>query len=225
MTPAVFAILDGVQQRFEQLVHNCLLVAGGFLAGYLLGGLVGWGVNRYALRRKRPDQALPEPVAKLFRVVGGIIGAIIVALLVFVGGLGGGPGKGAGEGTGNPDPNAPSDKGGQPKVDPSKADPKITLPKPPDSKPADAVLTVVILGGDDVRDGRFYLVGDDRTPKTFEEFKEAVLARKAKEPGKLELLIGFPAKNVLPLDHVAVTRVIKWAKEDARVKVGFAEDR
>lgn len=227
MTPALFAILglDNAEDRLAQLVKNCLMVAGGFLVGYFLGGCVAWGVNRYALRRKRPDQRLPEPVVRTFRLIGGVVVALIVALIVFTGGLGGGPGKGSGDGSGNPDPNTPSDKSGQPKIDDPKIDPKITVPKPPDPKPVDVTLPILILGGDDVRDGRFYVIGSDRTPKTFDEFKDVVLARKAKETGKLGLEVMFPAKNVLPLDHPAVTRVIKWAKEEARLKVAFAEDR
>lgn len=69
------------------------------------------------------------------------------------------------------------------RLEDAKASPGTPL-KSPDPRPAVVTLRVTVLGGEDVREGRFYLVGDDRAAKTFEEVKDAVAARKSKEPGR-----------------------------------------
>ena len=44
--PPLFAFLDDAKQISAiQFVHNCLLVAGAFLVGYVLGGVIGWAIS------------------------------------------------------------------------------------------------------------------------------------------------------------------------------------
>src|SRR5262245_53888235 len=117
----VFGFLENAEEAFRELITNLLLVAGGFLVGYLLGGVLAWAVARYALRQKNGT----EQFKAIGKPVGGIVLALIVALIVFTG-RGKGPGDG-GDGKGNAnDPNAGK---ANPKADPSKIDPKIDVPK------------------------------------------------------------------------------------------------
>ena len=91
----LFAFLDDAKQSIMQFVHNCLLVAGAFLVGYILGGLIGWALGKWALK-----QESPQTLKQMGRPVGGLILAFIVALLVFSGmGKRWGPG---GDGAGTP---------------------------------------------------------------------------------------------------------------------------
>jgi hypothetical protein len=211
MTP-VFAFLTDAKEALTELVTGLLMVAGGFLVGYILGGIDAWAAGRYLLKQKDP-----EVFKRVGRPVGGVVLALIVALIVFTGK--GKPLGEGGDGKGNPDTD-PNARSGTPPV-PHKNDPDIKLPKTPEVKLADATLRVTVLGGTDVREGRFYLIDDDRTPKTFDEFKQAVTARKAAEKGKLMVAILFPAKNALPLGHPAVVDLSRWVNEEAKLDVLF----
>jgi hypothetical protein len=76
-----------------------------------------------------------------------------------------------------------------------------------------------------VREDRFYIIDADPEPRTFTELKSIVLARKAKETGKLTVAILFPPKNALPRDALAITQVTRWANEEARIDVTFPASR
>lgn len=211
MSAPLFGFLSGVQESFNELLHNALLVAGGFLVGYVLGGILAWTIGRYALKQKDTSnlKAVGKPVC-------GAVVAIIIAMIVFTGrGKPIGDG-GDGKGTTNNDSNG--------KANPSnldqKLDPKIAPPKI-DTKPADVTLRVTILGGEDVQNERFYLLDDDRTPKTFAELKTAVTERRKNEKGKVVVAVLFPNKNALPREHPAVTQVAKWGTEEAGLDVVF----
>src|SRR5947199_150686 len=164
MTPVVFGFLSDAREALVEFANNCLLIAGGFLVGYLLGGVVGWALGKYVFRQKEP-----EALRRIGRPVGGVLLALIVAVIVFTGkGKSQGDG-GEGKGTQNPDPDAGK---AQPKVDPNqKIDPKEIKPPKVDLTPADVRIQVTILGGTDVVDERFYVIGDDPNSKakTFEE--------------------------------------------------------
>jgi hypothetical protein len=210
----LLGFLSDAKEAFTELVTGLLMVAGGFLVGYVLGGVLAWAAGRYVFKQQDTTS-----LKRLGRPVGGVVLALIVALIVFTGK--GKPHGEGGDGKGDPDtdPNAP--KSGTPPASPPKIDPKVVPPKTPEVKPAEATIRVTILGGNDVREGRFYLIDDDPTPKTFEEFKRAVTARKAMETGKLMVAILFPEKNALPLGHPAVVDVSRWAKEEAKLDVLF----
>ncbi len=208
MTATLFGFMSDAKEAISEFINGCLLIAGGFLVGYLLGGVIGWALGKYALRQQEPDT-----LKRIGRPVGGILLALIVAIIVFTGkGKPHGEG-GDGKGTPSTDPNAGKDH----KTDPNtKIDPNITPPKV-DVKPADVTIRVTILGGTDVQNDRFYLIDDDRSPKTFTELKEAVAARRGKEKGKVALKLVLPPPpnpNRLPKNHPAITQVQDWAYDE-----------
>jgi len=217
MTMPVFAFLDDMQKSIQQFVHNCLLVAGAFLVGYVLGGLIGWALGKWAFKQKEPNT-----LKQLGRPVGGIILALIVALLVFSGmGKRFGPG---GDGQGTPDDTGNKDAQTNPN---QAANPKVVPPKL-DQTPPEATIRVTVLAGAAVRSERkYYLIDDDSTPITLEELKEAIKARKAKAKGKTVLQVLFSSDPNLapPRNDPKVTDVTRWATEEAGLDVTFPASR
>ena len=69
-----------------------------------------------------------------------------------------------------------------------------------------------MLGGSDVKDEKFYVIDDDRTPKAFADVVAAVNAKKAETKKPVGVEIRFTADNTLAENHPAVLRVISWAK-------------
>jgi hypothetical protein len=210
----LLGFLSDAKEAFTELVTGLLMVAGGFLIGYLLGGVVAWAAGRYVFRQQDTTS-----LKRLGRPVGGAVLALIVALIVFTGR--GKPHGEGGDGKGDPNADPNATKSGTPPVSVPKVDPNAAPPKTPEVKPAESTIRVTVLGGTDVRDGRFYRIDDDPNPKTFDELKQAVTARKATEAGKLMVAILFPEKNALPLGHPAVVDVSRWAKEEAKLDVLF----
>lgn len=212
MHAPLFGLLEGAENALTELVHSLLLVAGGFLVGYVAGGLLAWAAGKYVLKLK--DSSNLKAVAK---PVFGALVAVIIAAIVLTG-----RGKPVGEG-GDGKGTAATDlssKAGPPVTPPdSKADPKA--PAKVDIKPADVTLRVTVLGGEDVVNGRFYQLDDDRTPRTFDDLKAAITERRKSEKGKVVVAVLFPARNALPREHPAVTQVAKWAAEDAGLDVVF----
>lgn len=199
---------------------KCLAVAGGFLAGYALGGLAAWGLDRWVFAKKAPDF-----VKKTIKLLTGIAAAILVALLVFGEGSGGGlfgGGRGSdGSGTGQPS-NDPGKKSEQPTppTPPDVKAPKVEA-KTPAISPEDPKVRVTFLGGEAVRGDRFYLLDNDPAPKTFEELKAAVLKRKEGTTRPMFLLVQFPADPRQRIDEnsINVTQVTSWARNFAGIEV------
>jgi len=211
----LFAFLDDAKQSIVQFVNNCLLVAGAFLVGYILGGLIGWALGKWALKQERPDT-----LKRVGRPTGGIILAIIVALLVFTGmGKRWGPG---GEGAGTTD-----DSGAKDSRRDSASDPRVSPPKL-DHDPIEATVRVTVLAGAAVRsEGKYYLLDDDPAARTLAELKEAITARKAKTKGRTMLQILFSSDPNLrpPRNDPKVTDVTRWATEEAGLDVTFPASR
>jgi hypothetical protein len=205
----MFAFFDPA--HFAQFLVNCLAVAGGFLAGFVVTAGVVWWIDRTFLRGQSPDV-----LKRAARVLGGAAAALVVALLVFGkggGGLGGGTGEAVGSGT-------PATVVGQGTGEA----PSPTTPTPPTkpSPPAGERVAVTVLGGADVRDQRFYLLDADTTPRTFDEAKAGILAKKETAGAKgLAVEVRFPPTNALPQDHPAVTRLVAWARDAAGLTVTF----
>jgi len=213
--PPLFAFLDNAQNAIVDFVRNCLLVAGAFLVGYILGGLIGWAVSKYALKRQST-----EIYSRSGRLVGGVVLAFIVALLVFTGmGKKWGPG---GDGAGTP-----NDSGQKDRTDASSTDPRVAPPKV-DQSPVDVTVRVTVLAGAAVRsEGKYYLVDDDPNPRSLAEAKEAVLARKAKAKSRTMLQVLFLSDPNLapPRNDPKVTDVTRWATEEAGLDVTFPASR
>jgi hypothetical protein len=213
--PPLFAFLENAQSAVVDFVRNCLLVAGAFLIGYVLGGVIGWGVSKYALKRQST-----EIYSRFGRLVGGVLLAFIVALLVFTGlGKRWGPG---GEGAGTP-----SDSGAKDARRDSASDPRVSPPKV-DHDPVEATVRVTVLAGAAVRsEGKYYLIDDDATARTLAELKETISARKAKTKGRTMLQILFsPDPNLRPpRNDPRVTDVTRWATEEAGLDVTFPASR
>lgn len=217
MTLPVFGFLSDLQAEFKELINNLLLVAGGFLVGYLFGSLGGWALGKWVFRQKAP-----ETLQRLGRPVGGILLAIIVALIVFTGK--GKPHGEGGDGKGSPSTETTPGKSNPQNMEPSpKTEPNISTPKT-DLKPYDSTIRVTILAGTAVpAEGRFYLLDDDRREqaKTLSELKKAILERKAKANGKMMLAILFPSDPNFapPLIDQKVTDLTTWATEEAKLEV------
>lgn len=217
--PAVPMFAIPGSDQLAAFAVKCLAVAGGFLAGYVIGGTAAWALDRWVFAQKSPDF-----VKKSIRVVAGIALAVLIALIVFGeggGGLfGGGGGAGQGEGKGTPSSTDDGRKAEQPKP-PELKQPKVDVRNTPDIRPEDPRVRVTFLGGDAVQGNRFYLVDDDPSPKTFAELKAILLTRKKESSRPLFLLVLFPTNPKQRIDEnsINVTQVTTWARNEAGVEV------
>jgi hypothetical protein len=203
MPAEVFAFIGFDTERVVQFALNLLAVGGGFLVGHVLTGVIAWALDRWITGGKTPDG-----VHRVARVFGGAAVALLVALMLFGRG---GPGDGDGPGGGT----SPTDKGpgGGTATQPTT---KTDVQPPPipktDTTPPEQRVQVTLLGGSDVKDERFYLIDDDRTPRAFADVIAAVNAKKAETRKPVGLVIRFTADNTLAQNHPAVLRVINWAR-------------
>lgn len=215
----LFGLVNLSAERVAQFVVNVLAVGGGFLAGFVLTGFVVWLLDRWLLAGKSPPQ-----LKRAARVVGGLLLAVLVALIVFGSGSGWGlfgAGTGDSKGQGMSDQTGDG-KGGTPaKAGPEAQQPAVEPSTPQrDLPPPEQRVRVTVLGGAEVKDERFYLVDDDRTPKTFAEVTAATTAKKTASGKAVGLEVRFSSDNTLPRDHPAVTRLARWAQEHG-VTVSF----
>jgi hypothetical protein len=223
MTLLVFGFLTDLRAEFAELANDVLLVAGGFLLGYLLGGAIGWALGKWVLKQNSTDT-----LKRIGRPVGGIILAIIVALIVFTGK--GKPHGDGGDGKGTQNTDTDPKKNSAPNVETSpKSDPKITTPKI-DATPVELTIRITVLAGTAVpAEGKFYLLDDDsrNDAKSLTDLKKAIEERKAKIKGKLTLAILFPSDPNLapPRNDKKVTDVTRWATEEAGLDVTFPATR
>jgi hypothetical protein len=201
----VFANVVGNPERVVQLVVNCLAVGGAFLLGQGLTGVAVWLIDRKLLRGQSPHGA-----KRAARIIGGCVFAVLAALILFGHGEGWTILGGGGTGDVNGKPTPATGPGG------SDAPPAPTTePRPtPTTRPAVPVadrVRVTLLGGDDVRDERFYLLDADPAAKTFAEATAALSAKKAATVGPLGVEVRLAAANPLPANHPAVLRLTGWA--------------
>ncbi len=192
--------------RLAKLIEGALATVGAFLVGYVLVALLGWWCDKYLLKRKSPDL-----LHRICRLLGGLILAILVAMMLFGGGGGSGDGTGDGTGAGKASPgHAP---------DAESTDPKAVAAKV--APPVEVRVRVLVLGGTDVKDQKFYVVDDDPAPLAFADAKTAIQKKKDATAKSVGLEIRFPVQNALPRDHPAVAQLARWAGEVAGLAVAF----
>jgi hypothetical protein len=204
MPVEAFAFVGFDTDRVVRFALNLLAVGGGFLVGHVLTGVIAWALDRWVTGGKTP-----HGVHRVARIIGGVALALLVALMLFgQGGYGDGTGPGGGP---NPDDKGP---GGGTATQPTTN--KDVQPPPPiprqDATPPEQRVRVTLLGGSDVKDEKFYLIDDDRTPRTFADVVAAVNAKKAETKKPVGVEVRFTADNTLAENHPAVLRVILWAR-------------
>ena len=196
-------------EKVATFVVKCLAVGGGFLVGYFIGGAAAWALDRWVFAQKAPDQ-----LKKAISIVAAIALALIVALIVFgEGGSGLFGGRGSGDGKGTPSQDDSKGKAAPTPPEQKKDDtpPKKKENEPP-PKPTPGDVRVTILAGDDVKEGKCYVLDDDPAPTTFEEFKQAVTTKRAASKTELTIIFRFK-KEPLSDNHPAVRRVVAWVNE------------
>jgi hypothetical protein len=196
-------------ERLAVLAIKFLAVGGGFLFGYVVGLIVARALNRWVFASKAS-----EALKKLCALISGVLFAILVAIVVFGEGGGGlfGSGKGTGDSSAPPsakDKDKTKTEPPEPKEPPKKPPEKL---KPPDPKPTPGDLRVSILSGTDVKDGRFYQIEGDAAPKSFDEFRDAILARRKEAKAELTIVFRFQSEP-LSENHPAVRRAVSWVNE------------
>ena len=189
-------------ENIGQLVIGILAVAGAFLIGHVLTWLFFGGIARFLFKR-----SMPLGVMKFLRLLGGAALAILVATFVFgAGGMGWGPGN--------------AHKGdigvGDQKKDQEEAKKEVVRPKIEDIQPKDddgLGVSVTILGGD-ASEGRYYLLEEDVTPRTFTEITygiQEVKKNSAKPLNRVKILVY---KDSSARDSAVVKNLEKWATDE-----------
>lgn len=213
----MFAFLDLSPAKAAQFAVNALAVVGGFFAGWVLFGFLAWMIDRSFLAKQSP-----QGIKRVFRIVGGILMAILVALIVFGHGQGWtlfGGGMPRDENGGNPNPPATQPTSTEQKKDEAPPTPAKNLP------PADATAKVTMLGGDDVKAEKFYLLDDNPAALTYDQATTALRTKKDGLAGKrLAVEIRFTESNALPREHPAVVRLARWAADNG-ITVTFPAER
>jgi hypothetical protein len=181
----------------SRFATNCLIVAGGFVAGYVFGWLAAVGFDKLVIHRKSPDE-----LHKAVRILCGLLAAVLVALLVFGGGLGvGGGGSGPGQtpATGSPATTGPTTK--------------PTDPTEPAEKVAVEAVRVRVLAGAEVEKGsdKFYRLGEAGEPADRGAVLAAVADRKKSAEGAVVLVYEF-GREAGP-NTIAFTELDRDAKQ------------
>ena len=179
------------------LLINLLAVAGGAAAGAAGTDVSARVAGRFfALRR------VPRPALYVLRALGAGAVGLAVWMWVFGTGAGGwGPGGGGsvfgGKGAG--------DAGNQPVG--------VTSKQPVTAQPAASSqgdrMTVIMLGGDRVKDQRFYRVEGEREAKTLDELKDEIKTRQ--KSGKLKTIEILVYEDSVARNHATVRELNDWA--------------
>lgn len=196
-----------------------LAVAGGAAVGGLGSGLLFRLLVRFTLQRPVPQKVL-LPIR--------LLGAVALGLAVWMwvsstGGLGPGLGGVLGSGSnGGPSTETKREAGPTPE---STAERTSPAPKPPapESQPASNqdTLRVEILGGDRVKQERFYLLEGEKEPRTLAEVRKAIQTRRQeRDKPPLRGIVILIYGSSVARDHPAVKNLQKWA-EDNRLSVTF----
>ena len=161
MLDSLFADMFGFAfpNKATEYLTKAAVVAAAFLVGWV-GGALG------AVVVKAPNWG------RVLSPVTATALAILVGFFIFGdggNGLLGGGGADNGKGEGQP-----ATVKNLVETPPKKDEPKPPVPAP---TPPPEDIRVTILAGEEVKDGRFYVIDGDPAPKTFAEFKEVINAR------------------------------------------------
>lgn len=217
MCASVFGFMSDVRTELMELGNNLLLVAGGYLVGYLLTATVMWALAKWVFHEKTP-----ATLNKFGRHFGGFVLALIVALVVFTGK--GKPTGDGGDGKGSPNSDTTPGKNSAPNVQPSPKSEQTISTQKNDLRPPAEVIRITIIAGNAVpEEGRYYLLDDDQKEqaKTLSQIKKLILERKSKIDGKVMISIQFPSNPNFapPLIDPKVTELTRWAAEEAKLQV------
>jgi hypothetical protein len=200
------------------LILKGLAVAGGAAVGGLGSGLLFRLLVRLSLHRTVPQKAL-----LLVRALGAAALGLAVWMWVFSTG-GSGPGLGGllGSGAGGQSTETRAQPG--PSTEPTPkhqaATPKGSIPESRQVLAPDT-MRIEILGGERVKQERFYLLEGEKEPRTLSEVRKAILARREDrdKPPLVGIVIMIYGSSVAR-DHPAVRNLQKWAEEN-RLSVTF----
>jgi hypothetical protein len=203
----ILAWLDAV--ALTQLIVNSLAVGGAFLLGRMGTAALLWSAHRTA-----PIKAVPQGLRKPTSNLGGTTVAALAALILFGHGAGwrimGGGAEGIENGGSSPTPPSTAPATAPTREPQTPATTKQLI----DQQPVEprSRIRLLVLGGDDVQNERFYLLNSETTPKNLSELT-AALHRKS-EPSHQPVLLEIVRNhsNRLALEHPAMTRVAAWAK-------------
>jgi len=162
----MFAFLGIDSDHVTGVIVNGLAVLGGFLAGYLVFGIITWFVDK-----RLTGGNAPEGLKKVVKIVGGLIVALIVALILF---NSGGTGTGGDKNGGGPTPQPGNgDQPGTGTNPPTPADKPTPIEDPAITKGANTNvenITVTVLTGADeaVSEKKYYRVELDGKTATYD---------------------------------------------------------
>jgi hypothetical protein len=168
------------QNPLQDLAMKCLMVAGGFAAGYVFSMIAAVGFDKMVTHGKSP-----AVLHKIARNLGGLIVAVVVALIVFRTGGGGGTGDGTGPNSGQTTGTGTTAGSGE--------QTKPTDPVKPNPLADVEPVRVKVLAGDEVEKGseRFYLLGDQAAKVDRAGVTAAVAERKRAAKGPVVVVYEF----------------------------------
>lgn len=196
-------------ERVAQFIVNVLAVGGGYLVGYFLFGFIAWGLDRWLLYGNTPIG-----LKRVIRHLGGVALAVLVALIVFGqghgwnlfggGGTGDGNGTSTSEGTGTGTGSAATVK---------ETTPQTPVPPPVKETPTPTErIRITVLGGTDVKEMKFYLVDDERTPRTLGELEAVVASRRTADGKPIGIELRYSPQGGVGKDAPGTIRLVNWAQ-------------
>jgi hypothetical protein len=200
-------------EAVTQFVMNVLAVLGGFIAGYVLAMILGAIFDKAIIKRQSP-----EVFHKTARIFLGLIVAILVALLVFGGGRGTGGGGNTGNGPGDTASTNPGNNTVPVTTPTSKVTPPVTIPE---TASTTQLIHVKVLGGEEVKDEKFYQFESDSNASSFDGVKSKILEAKKAAKVTPGLEIRLSTKFPLPREHGAIRQLENWAQNEAGLSVTF----
>jgi hypothetical protein len=186
----------------DWVVRLLAVVGGAALGGFGIGFLVRLAGRFLGAR------TVPRTMLNLVRLLAAVVAGWVVWLLVFgTGGAGiGGPGG--------------SSIGGAPGSGKGTAPDAARAPQPEPAERAGGTLPIVILGGTQVREGRFYEVPGEKEPLTLSALKEVLKTRQ--QAGNLRRIEIVIYGSSVYKESEAVTALEDWARQhDLDVTMSF----